>query len=140
MENNIALKVFLLELLININKVYVKSKIITFEHPSEQHKRIAEIATYLNNNYMSDIGLEVVARKFFVSSAHLSRLFKKITGFSFIEYLQSIRIKEAEKLLAEKKLSISEISEKVGYQNITSFGRVFKSINGISPMQYRKLL
>lgn len=139
-ENNTALKVYFLELLVIINKFHVNSKSIEFEHPTEQHKRIAEIITYINLNYMYDIGLESVAEKFFISAAHLSRAFKKVTGFSFIEYLHSLRIKEAQKLLAEKRLSISEIGKKVGYQNTTNFGRVFKSINGISPREYRKLL
>jgi AraC-like DNA-binding protein len=139
-EKNITLKIYFLELLIIINKFSFKSKDIKFEHPSEQHKRITEIINYINFNYMNDIGLDSVAREFFISEAHLSRAFKKVTGFSFIEYLQSLRIKEAQRLLVETRFNISEIAEQVGYQSITNFGRVFKSINGISPREYRKLL
>lgn len=139
-ENNIALKVYFLELLININKFYSKTTVFEFDHLSELHKKISEIVTYINLNYMYGIGLDLVAGKFFISTAHLCRAFKRVTGFSFIEYLNNLRIKEAQKLLIETTLSISEIGEKVGYQSSTHFGRVFKSITGSSPREYRKLL
>lgn len=139
-ENNIALKVYFLELLLMINKFHGKSNHVEFDHPSELHKKISEIISYINLNYMHDIGLDTVAREFFLSTAHLSRAFKKITGFSFIEYLNNLRIKEAQKLLLETKLSISEISTKVGYQSSTHFGRMFKAITGNSPREYKKLL
>lgn len=139
-ENNIALKVYFLELIILINKFYVKTNVIEFDHPSKLHKRVSEIITYINLNYMNDISLDLVAEKFFISTAHLSRAFKKVTGFSFIEYLNNLRIHEAQKLLSNTKLSISEISERVGYQSSTHFGRMFRSITGSSPREYRKLL
>jgi AraC-like DNA-binding protein len=139
-ENNSVLKVYFLELLIMINKFHAKANPIEFDHPSELHKKISEIISYINLNYMHDIGLDTVAREFFLSTAHLSRAFKKITGFSFIEYLNNLRVKEAQKLLLETKLSISEISTKVGYQSSTHFGRMFKAITGNSPREYKKLL
>lgn len=139
LETNIALKVYFLELLILINKLHAKTSLLEFKQPNEMQKKISEIIVYININYMNDIGLELVAEKFFVSEAHLSRTFKKVTGFSFIQYLNNLRVHEAQKLLIETKLSISEISEKVGYQNSTHFGRMFKSITSISPREYRKL-
>jgi AraC-like DNA-binding protein len=139
-ENNVALKVYFLELIILINKFSSKSSAMEFDHPSELHKKISEIITYINLNYMYDIGLDLVADKFFISTAHLSRAFKKVTGFSFVEYVNSLRVKEAQKLFVETTLSISEIGKKVGYQSSTHFGRVFKSITGSSPREYKKLL
>jgi AraC-like DNA-binding protein len=139
-DKNIALKVYLLELLVIINKFHNKISTMEFDHPSELHKKISEVINYINVNYMYDIGLESAAGRFFISTAHLSRAFKRVTGFTFVEYLNNFRIKEAQKLLAETAISISEVGEKVGYQNSTHFGRVFKSITGSSPRDYRKLL
>jgi AraC-like DNA-binding protein len=139
-ENNIPLKVYFLELLILINRFSSKTLVMEFDHPSELHKKISEIIVYINSNYMFDIGLDLVAEKFFISTAHLSRAFKKVTGFTFVEYLNSLRIKEAQKLFVETTLSISEITTKVGYQSSTHFGRVFKTITGSSPREYKKLL
>lgn len=139
-ENNIALKVYFLELLVIINKFHSRTNTMEFDHPSELHKKIAEIIAYINQNYMYDIGLDLVAENFFISTAHLSRTFKKVTGFSFVEYLNNLRIKEAQKLLAETRLNVSEIGEKVGYQSTTHFGRMFKAFTGSSPREYKKLL
>lgn len=137
-DNNIPLKVYLLELLVLINKSYIKTSTGEFDHLSKLHKRVSEIVTYINLNYMNDIGLDLVAREFYISPEHLSRAFKKVTGFTFIEYLNNLRINEARKLLEQPMLSISDIATKVGYQNNTHFGRVFKSFTGSSPMAYRK--
>jgi len=139
-ENNIALKVYFLELLVLINKFHAKANTLDLAYPSRLHKRISEIIAYINLNYMYDIGLNMVADKFFISSAHLCRAFKKVTGFTFVEYINNLRIREAQKLLDETALNISEIAKIVGFQSNTHFGRVFKSITGNTPREYRNLL
>lgn len=139
-DNNIALKIYLLDLLLVIETFYKKIDTAKFEHPSKLHGRIAEIVTYINENYMNDIGLDLLANEFFISTAHLSRAFKKVTGFSFVEYLNNLRVQKAQKYLSETKLSISEIAKMVGYQNSTHFGRMFKTITGSTPSEYKKLL
>lgn len=61
-----------------------------------------------------------------------------MTGLTFTEYLNYIRVKEAKELLCKSAESITQISEKVGYESITHFGRVFKKLTGVSPLKYRK--
>ncbi|BCJ94642.1 AraC family transcriptional regulator [Anaerocolumna cellulosilytica] len=139
-DNNIALKIYLLDLLLVIEKLHNRMDTAEFEHPSKLHGRIAEVVAYMNDNYTNDIGLDLLADKFFISTAHLSRAFKKVTGFSFVEYLNNIRIQKAQKLLSETKYSIAEIAHMVGYQNSTHFGRMFKTITGSTPSEYKKLL
>ncbi|MDF2802634.1 MAG: AraC family transcriptional regulator [Anaerocolumna sp.] len=139
-DNNTALKVYFLELLIHINRFYKELSALQHNHPSKLHKRISEVITYINLNYRNDIGLELLSKEFLISTAHLSRAFKKVTGLSYIEYLNNLRVNEAQKLLTETNLSIFEIAERVGYQNSTHFGRIFKSITGSSPREFRKLL
>jgi len=63
-----------------------------------------------------------------------------ITGLNLNEYINSIIIKESQKLLLQTKLNIIHISEKVGYDSATHFGRVFKSFTGLSPLKYRKVM
>lgn len=109
------------------------------EHMSSTHKIIDEATGYINNNYGEDITLEFMSDKFFISTHYFSRIFKKLTGLTFIEYLNSVRIKEAQKLLATTNLSINEIGERVGFKSNTHFGRIFKKIADTSPSEYRKL-
>ena len=109
------------------------------DYNSANHKNISEIAGYINNHYQEDMTLTSICEQFFISPYYFSRTFKKVTGFTFVEYLNGVRIKEAQKLLSKTAMSISDISEAVGYKSLTHFGRVFKSITGLSPMHFRKL-
>ncbi|MFW5749714.1 MAG: helix-turn-helix domain-containing protein, partial [Halanaerobium sp.] len=83
--------------------------------------------------------LSSLADKFNYSPAYLSRAFKEVTGFNFVEYKNNVRIKEAGKLLQQSKLSVTEIATEVGFNNITHFGRIFKEITDLSPLAYRKV-
>ncbi|GMK39194.1 hypothetical protein PCCS19_22480 [Paenibacillus sp. CCS19] len=105
--------------------------------PSAMHERISEIAQYINRHYMEDLSLQIVADKFYVSPYYLSRIFKEATGFTFVEYLSSVRIKEAKKLLEGSAMKVSQIAKKVGYGSVTHFNRVFKSVTGRAPLFYR---
>ena len=103
------------------------------------NKTVSSVAAYINNNYNEDITLERVAEKFFISPCYFSRTFKRVTGLSFTEYLNGVRIKEAQRLLATEDMSISEICERIGYKSTTHFGRSFKAIVGMSPTEYRRI-
>lgn len=108
------------------------------EFPSPMHERISEVVRYINNHYTEELSLHLVADKFYVSPYYLSRFFKEATGFTFVEYFNSVRIKEAKKLLEQSSLKVNVIAKKVGFGSVTHFGRVFKSVTGHSPLYYRK--
>lgn len=134
-------KTLLIQLLININRFsennnYDKNDI---EHPDFTHAKVSKIAQYINNNYMNDLSLKLLSKVFYLNPNYISTIFKEATGFTYTEYLNSVRIKEAEKLLRETKNNITKISEKVGYNNLTHFDRNFKKITSLTPMEYRKV-
>lgn len=108
------------------------------EAPSPMHERISEVVRYINSHYMEELSLQLLAENFFVSQYYLSRFFKEATGFTFVEYLNSVRIKEAKKLLEHSSMKVSLISKKVGFGSVTHFGRVFKEVTGFVPLYYRK--
>ncbi len=103
------------------------------------HKTVSEVAAYINNHFDDDITLESISERFFISQSYFSRTFKKVTGVSFVEYVNGVRIKEAQKLLAGTDMNISELSEAIGYKSMTHFGRSFKAIVGMSPSEYRRI-
>ena len=79
-----------------------------------------------------------VAIKIGVTSEYFSRLFRRIVGKTFKEYLTEMKITRAQELLAYTKLPISMISLEVGYGQQSYFTKVFKRIVGISPLEFRK--
>ncbi|WP_028609018.1 AraC family transcriptional regulator [Paenibacillus harenae] len=108
------------------------------ESPSPMHERISEVVRYINSHYMQELSLYLLAEKFYVSPYYLSRFFKEATGFTFVEYLNSVRIKEAKKLLEQSSMKVNLIAKKVGFGSVTHFGRVFKSVTGFVPLHYRR--
>jgi len=108
------------------------------EFPSPMHERISVVVSYMNNHYMEELSLHLLAEKFYVSPYYLSRFFKEATGFTFVEYVNSVRIKEAKKLLMLSPMKVNLIAKKVGFGSVTHFGRVFKQVTGHTPLFYRK--
>ncbi len=107
--------------------------------PNSAHEKAAPIVHYINAHFMEPLTLNSISRLFYISPYYLCKVFKEYTGFTFIEYLNNLRVKEAQKLFQKhKSCRITDVSEKVGFGSISHFGRVFKSVTGISPVNYRK--
>ncbi|MDI9488337.1 MAG: AraC family transcriptional regulator, partial [Bacillota bacterium] len=96
-----------------------------------------EITSYIKENYR-DISLKQLSKNFHFHEDYFNRLLKAKTGMTYTEYIQNIRIKEAEKLLLNTKLTIDEIAVRVGYQNKGYFYRIFVDKHKMTPAQYRK--
>ncbi|TCT16992.1 AraC family transcriptional regulator [Natranaerovirga pectinivora] len=135
-----SLQALLMQLLIYLRRNKDDDSIIeSNEHPSEMHKKMSEIVQYINLNYREYLSLSSVAKHFYISQYYLSRAFKQATGFTFVEYVNSVRIRESQILLRESDKKVIEIAEEVGFGNISHFGRVFKNITGYSPLHYKKM-
>jgi two-component system response regulator YesN len=80
--------------------------------------------------------LTSVAEQFGINPSYLSRIFKKISGQSFVQFTANLKIEKAKHSLLSSTLSINEIAEAVGYTERT-FGRVFKNLTGSTPANYR---
>jgi len=85
-----------------------------------------------------DLTLQEVADCAKVSPTYLSKLLKKETGLSFIDYLGEVRVRKAIALMADPGYKVYEIAEKVGYNSQHYFSSAFKKITGVSPNLYRK--
>lgn len=106
--------------------------------PSEFSQVIKDIIQYIDNNYMEDIGLNTIAKSFWLNPSYLSRQFKKSLGVTITEYILSRRVFYAKQLLATSKLNVSEVALRVGFANISYFGLVFKNSVGMTPKQFQK--
>jgi len=102
------------------------------------HKKAIPIVQFINSHYMEPLSLNTLAKLFYMSPYYLCKVFKESTGFTCIEYLNQVRVKEAQTLLRRSDSNVTEVSEKVGFGSVSQFGRVFKEISGVSPLKYRK--
>ena len=95
--------------------------------------------TFIDSRYgQPDLTLEEVASAVQVSPGYLSRLLKRETGFSFVDYLTRVRITKAMQLMSDPAIKVYEVAEAVGYQSQHYFSRAFKRVFGRSPVEYRK--
>lgn len=105
---------------------------------SEKYRKVQEIADYISENYRDAGTLEEIAKRFFISKSYLSRIFREVTGFTVNEYLNIRRIMKAKQLLAEPFHNVTEISELLGYENVSYFERVFGKYVHLTPLKYRR--
>ena len=94
---------------------------------------------YLDDNYMNDMNITDTADYLNISYSYLSKIFRARTGSTLTDYLNNVRIEKSKEYLANTFLTLGEISEKLGYNNVQSYQRFFKKYVNITPGDYRKL-
>lgn len=96
-----------------------------------------KVVKYIDDHYADNLTLEDVAQQCGFSTYYFCKMFKKYQNCSFTDYLSSVRIKKAKKLLKNPLLNIKEITQMIGYVDPNYFTRVFKKYEGITPTEYR---
>ncbi len=100
---------------------------------------IRKAQSYLECNYSNDgLSLDVLAEYLYLSPAYFSKLFKKETGKTYMEYLTRLRIQKAKELLKKTNIRINDIGSAVGYSNSQYFITLFKKLTGKTPSDYRE--
>ncbi|THF83242.1 response regulator transcription factor [Cohnella fermenti] len=102
-----------------------------------QNRTFKPIIHYINEHYREDISIPAMSRMFNINANYMSQLFKKEAGMTFTEYVTSLRLEHACKLLTATDDPINEIAERSGYDDYFYFSRIFKKIKGITPSAYR---
>lgn len=92
---------------------------------------------YIETHYAEKLTLTEVAEKTYVSQWYLSKLLNKYTNQSFSDILNQTRINHAKQLLEDPSLKIYEISDMMGFNDVTHFSKIFKKLEHISPNEYR---
>ena len=105
---------------------------------SESRNEVAAVKNYIYLHYDEDLNLENLAEKVYLSSGYLSFIFKKETGMNLNRYIRVFRMEKAGELLKNTNMKVAQISEKVGFSNVSYFCRSFREFYGRSPESYRK--
>lgn len=104
----------------------------------EYIEAVLSACRYINVHYMENLSLEEVAAVSGFSKFHFTRIFKQYMNMTFYEYLNSKRVKRAEELLYEKKMSITDVAMNSGFSSLSAFNRTFKTVKKCSPSDYRR--
>lgn len=94
---------------------------------------------FVEANLHEDLGLELIAQRYFYNPSYFSILFKNNFGLSFTDFLVKARMQKARSLLLQTDLKIVEIAKQVGYKDIKYFNKVFKKMFLYSPEEFRRM-
>lgn len=135
------LECYLTEFLIKLSrKDLVSSKKILSNDYSRSiaESSIAELMKrFMNEKIYERLTLTDLCKEFLMGKSQISKIFKEKCGISPMAYYSNIKMKEARRLIREENLSVTEIAESLGYNDIYAFSRAFKNQNGFSPTAYK---
>lgn len=116
--------------------VYIFRKL----HVDEKQKEnpLHNIYEHIQMHYREPISLENLSKMAYLSPKYFSRLFKMYTGCTVTEYIQKLRVEHACKMLLDSDYSIADIAERVGYNDVKYFNKVFRRLMNVSPTEYRR--
>jgi AraC-like DNA-binding protein len=101
-------------------------------------RRIEKAFEFMQTNYDKDISLADLSKVVNMPEVSFSRFIKKRTGKTFIDSLNEIRLGHASRLLIDTTHTITEISYKCGFNNMSYFNRIFRRKNGCTPREFRQ--
>lgn len=136
------IKFFQLLKTINRSEVTPLSNFVSSKKYSDNEgRRMSAVYEYTINNFQKEIRLETVSEQAAMTKNAFCKYFKKRTNKTYVTFLNEIRIEESCNLLqSNKELSIAEIAELSGFQNISNFNRIFKQFKKKPPREYKKTL
>lgn len=108
------------------------------DKPLHSHETVNEVIKYINENVEKQLIVEEIAKRFNVSTSHLSRIFREYTSVTLVEYITIRKVEEVQYYLRFSDQKIADIAEKFNFCNQSYFTRVFKKYTGLTPGRFRK--
>ena len=133
-------KVSFLQILYQLTRRFQASEVLRSEYLQhrQQAERLARLFEYVRENYAERISVGRAAQLVHMSQAQFMKVFKKVSGMTFIGHVTRVRIMNALRQLRETDLTIAEIAAKCGFSDQSYFDRRFRQAFGRSPRQFRK--
>ncbi|REK71884.1 response regulator [Paenibacillus paeoniae] len=123
-------------------RIWVRSTLtrtITYSRQAQDNETVMDkVKSFISQHVSQSISREDISRHVHLHPDYLSRLFKKETGQSLVEYILDEKMVIARELLSGTELSVSDVASSVGYSNFSYFSKVFKSTVQMNPNEYRK--
>ena len=106
-------------------------------HKPHSDVLVKQVQEFIENNFEQSIQVSDLATMVNVTSRTLNRRFQSCVAMRPIEYIQAVRIEQAKRLLESGKVSIKSLAYQVGYNDISSFTRLFKRATELTPKEYQ---
>lgn len=110
---------------------------ITQQTRLKDFAKIQDILSFISKNIQQKLSLNEIAEKFYMSTSHFSRFFQSHTKTTFSQYIIALRIEKACHMLLHSDLPITQISQEIGFDSISSFNRAFSKQTNQTPSKYR---
>ena len=136
--SSFILKTLFSYMVLQINELFVSTQHLSVNQEKFVPPQILKVIDFLNVNFAKNLTLTNISKKFFISKNTLIYNFNKYIKCSPVEYVLNLRIVKAKELLERTNKSVNEISEICGFSSANYFGLIFKKIEKISPLAYRK--
>lgn len=122
-----------------INQKAAGGRSVDVEKGSGRQNATARAAVeYIRANCKDyNLSLDMIAQEFQITSTYICRIVKQQTGMSYKEYLTGLRMEEAKRLLADPEISVIDVCQQTGYNNVSHFIKVFQKYTGVTPAKYR---
>ena len=108
------------------------------QEDAKSGNRINVLQEYILTHLYEDLSLNRLSEEFHFHPVYLSRVFKEATGVTIGDYINQARLKKAEELLISSRLSVLDISRRMGFATDNYFCRWFRKKTGVSPHRYRE--
>lgn len=135
----LRLKTDLYRLLLGLRELYAAE--LDSRRANERKARLGRLApvfALVHERYGERISLEEAAGAVGMSTFRFCRVFKEATGKTFIGYLHRVRIDRAKELLSDPECPVAFAAAESGFDNASFFSKIFKSLMGVSPIEYRR--
>ena len=108
------------------------------ERTQSESNNLKRLLEYCGDNFTKDLNLQTLSKELYMNKYHISHLFNDVLGISLRKYINTMRIKMAERLLAHNEMPVNEIASAVGFSTQRTFNRVFIEYKGITPSEFRQ--
>lgn len=135
-EKSAMMLSILIQLIVKINNILPSDEVDEkVKDAANYNGKIYLILNYISSNLNKKITLDELEKNFHINKYYFCHLFKKVTGFTFTEYINFKKISLAKDLL-EKGCAINTVCLNLGFEDYSNFYRIFKRIAGVSPQQF----
>lgn len=128
-----AIRVAALSLLVALCDGHLAGEEESEDKDKEHLQNVKDAIKYIKEHFEERITVDEIARKAGLSTAYFSRIFKSVTGYTVVTYINLIRCRQAEKLLKSGKYKVGEIAATCGFENKSYFARTYKRLMGTLP-------